>query len=45
VLPGTTTAAPTLEPGASGDVIIVVTDPELAQRLADLVPELTAAGR
>ena len=45
VLPGSTTAAATLAPGASGDVIIVVTDAAMAERLADLVPELAAAGR
>ena len=45
VAPGTTTALTTLEAGQSGDVIIVVTDPATADRLADLTPELGARGR
>jgi hypothetical protein len=42
-----TTPASTLSPGASGDVIIVVTDPAIAARLgaSGLVPQLVAAGR
>ena len=45
VAPGSTTPVATLDAGQSGDVIIVVTDPAMAEQLADLTPELEARGR
>ncbi len=45
VQPGTTTRVASLAPGASGDVIIVVTDGDLARRLAPLVPGLDGRSR
>lgn len=45
VAPGSTDPVAFLAPGESGDVIVVVTDPAMATRLADLVPELVASAR
>jgi hypothetical protein len=45
VRPGTTDPTPSLAPGQSGDVIVVVNDPALAARVATLTPQLEGGTR